>query len=163
MAIACVDTIIAFLSGFFIFGIFGFLMDKIPIEAFEGYMGGAPLLYGTVPFALSLMTGSNAWCVFFYATIFVIGIDSSISYVETVITALLETPFGRKTNRLGITILVCLVCFLCAISTCANFGSNLIDVTDFFLGAYLITFIVIIECFSIGWVFDLQERIVENA
>lgn len=117
-------------------------------------MGGSVLLYGTVAGALDQLKGSNGWCIFFYLTIFLLGIDSSVSYVETIITSLKETKLGHHLNRLGITILVCLTGLLISIAYCANFGTNLISATDYFLGAYFITFIAIIECMSIGWIFD---------
>lgn len=160
--IALTDTVLSFLSGFFIFGVVGYLKEEIGLQAFSSYMGGSILLYGTVPFALNLLKSSNAWSVFFYLTIFLLGIDSSISYVETVVTSLMETSLGKKTNRLGVTLLVCITGFLISIAYCGNFATNLISATDYFLSAYFITFVAIIECMCIGWIFDFQERIVEN-
>jgi len=159
--VALTDTVLSFLSGFFIFGIVGYLRQDETL-VFADYMGGSVLLYGTVPYALEVLSASNLWSVLFYLTIFLLGIDSSISYVETVVTALLETGLGKKTNRLGITIATCLVGFLISIAFCANFANNLISATDYFLSAYFITFVAIVECMSIGWIFDFQERIVEN-
>lgn len=160
--IALVDTLLSFLSGFFVFGVVGYLMEKIGFDAFRSYMGGSVLLYGSIPTAFAFMQGRNGWSLFFYLMVFLAGIDSSISYVETVVTFLLELNIGKKINRLGITLIVCLVGFLFSLAYCFNFSKSLIDATDYFLSAYFITFVAIMECFAIGWVFDFKERVVEN-
>lgn len=125
-------------------------------------MGGAGLLYGTIPKALNTLSSKNGWSVFFFLTIYLLGIDSSISYVETVVTALNETTLSKKMNRSGIALLVCLVGFLISLAFCCNFAYNLISATDYFLSAYFITFVAVIECMSIGWIFDFKERVLAN-
>jgi len=162
LIIAGTDTVLSFLSGFFVFGIVGFLIEEVGFEKFGSYMGGAGLLYGTIPFALSKMAAPNAWSFMFFLTIFLLGIDSSISYVETVVTAINETNLSKKTNRLGITVAVCLSGFLISIAYCCNFSNMLISSTDYFLSAYFITFVAIVECVSIGWIFDFKERVIDD-
>jgi SNF family Na+-dependent transporter len=161
LIIAITNTLTSFFAGFFIFGCIGYLWEKVGPEV-QAELGGTLLVYGWIPYALSEGSGPNAWSAIYFLCIFLLGIDSSISYVEVVVTTIYDTEFGQKTNRLVIAGACCLVGFLLSLMFTTNFAQNMIDTTDYFLGAYFVIFLAIMECFCVGWVFDVKNKIKDN-
>eukprot|EP00121_Abeoforma_whisleri_P000604 Awhi_evm1s530 len=112
--IAVSNCSFSFLTGFVVFSIIGHLthIQNIPFDSLT--VGGPGLAFVTYPAALSLMPGvsANVFCVIFFLTFFMLGIDSAFSMVEGIVANLQETKLFGNVSRSSLLIWTCVLgCF----------------------------------------------------
>eukprot|EP00121_Abeoforma_whisleri_P006955 Awhi_evm1s6334 len=151
----------SFVTGFVVFPIIGHLthIQGIPFDALT--VGGPGLAFVTYPAALSLMPGfsANIFCVIFFLTFFMLGIDSAFSMVEGIIANLQETrllgSLSRPTHLIGTCALGCLGSMLYA----ADIGYYMLDLIDFYINNFCLLVIVLLEAYAVGWGHDRKTMI----
>lgn len=145
------------MSGFAVFSVVGYLQHIKAQE--DGTGGGTGLAFVAFPAAITKMGVPNLWAVILFITLFTLGVDSAFSMVEAASTVIADTGVGKKVNRMLIALSICLLGLCCSIVFCSNFGQEALDVVDFYLTAYLMVLLGILQCSSVGWVFQVSEKI----
>lgn len=157
LIIAGTNSFVSFMSGFAVFSIVGYL-NHIGAQE-KGTGGGTGLAFVAFPAAITKLGVPNFWAVLLFLTLFTLGVDSAFSWVEAASTVIYDTESGRKINRMLIAGLICFFGCLCSIVFSSNFGFDALDVVDFYLAAYLLVPLGILQCTSVGWVFQVKETI----
>eukprot|EP00121_Abeoforma_whisleri_P001743 Awhi_evm1s1554 len=154
--IAISNCMFSFLTGFVVFSIIGHLtyIQGIPFDSLA--VGGPGLAFVTYPAALSLMPGisANIFCVIFFLTFFMLGIDSAFSMVEGIVANLQETRLFGNVSRSFLLIGTCgLGCFGSMLYA-ADIGYYMLDLIDFYVNNFCLLIIVFMEAHAVGWSHD---------
>jgi len=150
--IAILDFLFSIMSGTIVWGALGYLMAKdSPAQNQTSSVG---LAFIAMPVAASLAEDGNGYYVMFTVFLFFTGITSGFGFVEAFVTNIIDqTAMARWKVALG-------VCML-GMALCASFTSNvgwiLFDMTDHFITDYIVITVGILECVSVGWIFE-QEK-----
>jgi solute carrier family 6 GABA transporter-like protein 1 len=147
-----VDSVIISLSnsiyeifcGFVVFAVVGYLRTEQPDG--EIAVGSFGLAFVTYPVAFSTLPGNQFWSVFFFLTLFILGIDSAFSLVEAGVTCLMDSRLFAHYRREWVVAIVCSTGFLIGVLFCTEVGVYALDATDYFLNNIAIVFVGIMEC-----------------
>jgi len=165
--VAFADVSIAFISGFCIYGILGYL-NRSAIEDgddpdYGGY-GGFGLVFIAIPVALLKFEYAGFFSALFFFMLFTLGIDSAFSGIEGFATAICDTDMAKKKKwtKTGVSFVLCVIGFLMSIGYCTDVGGYHTGIIDNFVFTKGFTFIGMMESFVLGWVFlyDHQCQVV---
>jgi len=171
--VALSDVSIAFLSGFVIYGVLGFLSGEtkshIPdgdtMVAYDDWLSpstaGPNLVFVAFPTALLQFKASAFFSAIFFFALFTLGIDSAFSMIEASCTVLADSDFAEryKLSRPVISGTLCTLGFLFAIPFCMDNGSYHLGVVDNYVSTNGMVFIGALEAFALGWWYLREENI----
>eukprot|EP00397_Hematodinium_sp_SG-2012_P003943 GEMP01003953.1.p1 GENE.GEMP01003953.1~~GEMP01003953.1.p1 ORF type:complete len:830 (+),score=119.35 GEMP01003953.1:60-2549(+) len=129
----------------------------VPVENMD--VAGPALALGTYPVVFGTLWGSNFWSIMFFLVMFLLGNNSAFSFVEAVVTVLLDTRAFHRYKRSTVVTFVCCIGFSLSSVYCMDVGYNLMEVTDFYIGIVML-FIGICETVASCWVFRHEETII---
>ncbi len=153
---ALADGGTAFLAGFAVFAVLGYLAYQtgMPMEEVAG--GGIGLAFITYPTAIAKMPIlASFFGVIFFMALLTFGIDSAFSMVEA-ITNGMKDKFG--VSREKITLIICIMGFLLGLLLVPGSGIHWIEIMDHFVSNFALVFIGLLECLVFGYVLG-GERI----
>ncbi|MDY6823002.1 MAG: sodium-dependent transporter [Thermodesulfobacteriota bacterium] len=145
----------SFLAGLAVFSILGYfaVATNVPMEKVVD--AGPGLAFIVYPAALAKLP---IWVSFFgylfFIVLLLLGVDSAFSLLETVSAALSDKfDFSRTTS----TTITAVVSFAAGLPLATSAGLYWLDIIDHFLMAYVITFVAILECIAVGWIFGAKK------
>ncbi|GMH36994.1 hypothetical protein BSKO_04867 [Bryopsis sp. KO-2023] len=163
--IALSNSAISFVAGFAVYTILGNIAFKRGISVKEaGDVKGVALSFITYPAAAASLPGewSRAMSIFFFFTLFTLGIDSALSMIEGVVTVLKDSQRFRHIPHSTIAGYVCIAGFLGSTLFATDLGLSLLDVCDHYINTYGIMMTGLAEAVTVSWVFgykDTAERV----
>jgi NSS family neurotransmitter:Na+ symporter len=160
LIICFTNSFVSFMSGFAVFSVVGYLRHIGSDETGQG--GGTGLAFIAFPAAITKLGVPNFWAILLFITLFTLGVDSAFSMVEAASTVIYDTGIGKRVNRMVIALSICVLGCICSIIFSSNFGSYALDIVDFYLTAYLMVLLGILQCSSVGWVFQVDQKIKEK-
>lgn len=143
------------LSGIAVFSILGYMATQQGVEVSEVAAGGVGLAFIVFPQAINALPGFNTLfgAVFFLSLLFA-GFSSSISVVETVVSAVTDRFSIERKKALnfivGIGLLISLI-------FATGGGLYVLDIADYFINNYGIAISGLIEIILISWFFNLES------
>jgi SNF family Na+-dependent transporter len=148
VGVAILDWLFAFIAGFMVWAIVGFLVVNKDASAYQN--NGVGLMFIGVPTA-SVKAGKEGLFAFTLLTLWISGIDAAMSYIESITTNLIDaTELPRAVCAGGV---VAMGIILTSIFT-TNVGWVLFDMVDHYTSDYLVLAIVLLQCISVGWQFE---------
>ncbi|KAJ5018177.1 Creatine transporter [Colletotrichum sp. SAR 10_99] len=92
--IICIsNSLIEIIGSMSVFGVVGYLgMHPDTSERLNTFVVG----FLTYPEAIAEMPGANFWGVLFFATLFILGLGSAFALLETLVTMVCDTDWGKK-------------------------------------------------------------------
>lgn len=136
LTVAGCNCSFSFLAGFSVFATLGYLIEiQSPVSDNTSSLGLAFVAY---PTAIDTMAGPNFWMLMFTLTLFTLGIDSQFSFVEAVLTVVMDTQWGQKVSKLKLSLALCLFGAIGSTIFCFNWGFTFFDVIDHYLNVYLV-------------------------
>lgn len=131
-----------------VWAIVGFLVVNKDPSAYQN--NGVGLMFIGVPIA-SYKSGNEGLFAFTLFTLWLSGIDACFSYVESVVTNIIDmTDWPRA-------VCAALVCGM-GIALTAIFSSNvgwiMFDMVDHYTSDYIVISIVLLQCIAVGWQFE---------
>ncbi|RNA14740.1 sodium- and chloride-dependent glycine transporter 1-like [Brachionus plicatilis] len=153
----CITSIFA---GFVVFAFIGYLSFKTGREINDVIQAGQGLAYVVYPFAVTTIKGSVFWAFLFFFMMLVLGLDTMMTSVESLITSILDGFPCLKINdkRRKITVaLTCLALFLGGLIFCFQSGTYWIELFDAFSGSWAILLVACLECISISWFYGFDN------
>ena len=84
-------------------------------------------------------------------SLFIASIDSAFSYVESVVTNIVDE---FKTNRTGAAFFVCFTGAILSLFFTSNFGWILFDLVDHYISSYVVIGAALMQCVAVGWIFE---------
>lgn len=146
LIIALSNSLYEVLAGFAVFGVIGFLGLE-PERGVE--LGTFTVGFLTYPLALAEMPGANVWAVIFFLTLALLGISSAFALVESLVTMICDTNWGRTISRVWVSTVVILVSFCLSLLYCTEFGFYLLDAVDTWTNNLTLIFVVWCEAVSV--------------
>jgi len=140
-------------SGFAVFSVLGFMATSQHQPLSKVISQSIGLAFVAYPKAISLMPGGEIFGVIFFFCLFVAGISSSISMVETFSAAIID-KFGF--NRKAVVSTICIMGFIGSTVFTTQAGLFWLDILDHFITHYGLVVVGIFECILVGWLFKLD-------
>lgn len=152
---ALADGGTAFLAGFAVFSVLGYLAYQTGLPMNEIARGGIGLAFITYPTAISKMPLMPSFFgIIFFLALLTFGIDSAFSMVEA-ITNGIKDKFNISREKA--TFVICLIGFLAGIFLTGGGGIYWIEITDHFISNFALVFIGLLECLIFGYIFGGEK------
>jgi len=161
--VAFADVSIAFLSGFCIYGILGYLNRSAAEDGDDAdyaTYGGFGLVFIAIPIALLKFESAGLFSALFFFMLFTLGIDSAFSGIEACATVVCDTDMAKKYkwSKTSVSLVLCVVGFLMSIGYCTDVGGYHTGIIDNFVFTKGFTFIGMMESFVLGWVYLYDDQ-----
>jgi NSS family neurotransmitter:Na+ symporter len=158
--VALADAGTAFLAGFAVFSVVGYLTVSQGIGIGDLAMAGPGLTFVTYPTAISLLPFAAAiFGMFFFIALLTFGIDSAFSMIEPISASANEKWKISKAKAVGI---MCILGFFFSLIFTTGGGVHLLEIVDHFITNFGLVTIGLLECIIFGWMFKLY-RLREHA
>jgi len=153
--VALADAGTAFLAGFAVFSVVGYLTVSQGIGIGELAMAGPGLTFITYPTAISFLPFAAAiFGMFFFIALLTFGIDSAFSMIEPISASANEKWRISKARATGI---MCILGFLFSLIFTTGAGVHLLEIVDHFITNFGLVTIGLLECIIFGWMFRLSK------
>ncbi|XP_071116517.1 sodium-dependent proline transporter-like [Haliotis cracherodii] len=157
-----VITIIGELSSIFcglvVFSTLGFMASEAQVPISEVVSSGIGLGFIIYPEAVANLPFPQLWAVLFFFTLLTVGIDSMFSFVESVISGILEAfPSTHQQKRVVVTLSVCLVSFLSTIPFVTAGGVYYFQLLDWYSSSFNALVTGCLECVVIYWIYGSDK------
>ena len=147
---ALADGGTAFLAGFAVFGVLGYLASQTGLPMDEIARGGIGLAFITYPTAIAKMPfAASFFGVIFFVALLTFGIDSAFSMVESITNAF-KDKFG--VSREKVTFIICMIGFLLGLFLATGGGIYWVEIMDHFVSNFALVFVGLLECLVFGYV-----------
>jgi SNF family Na+-dependent transporter len=123
------------LAGFIGWGAIGYLQIKGSTAALQTSSVGLGFIAFPEATSFDPEQGGKGWFTFLMFTLFIASIDSSISYVESVVTNIIDE---FQTSRVLASLFVCFIGALLSLTFTSNFGWVFFDLCDHYIGSYVV-------------------------
>ena len=127
------NSLFEIIAGFAAFGIAGFLN----LDPAKDKLSTFSLGFLTYPTALAQLPGAQIWCILFFFTLFLLGIDSAFALIEGLITMIEDSAKFQKVSRVAICSSVCFVGALCGLIYASDIGLSFLDKVDLYTNCKL--------------------------
>jgi NSS family neurotransmitter:Na+ symporter len=143
------------LSGIAVFSILGNMALNNGKAVADIADGGVGLAFIVFPAAINGLPSFNQiFGVLFFVSLFFAGVSSSISIIETTISAVSDKFNIDRMKSLG---LICGVGFVGSTIFATGAGLYVLDIADHFLNNYGVAIVGLIETILVGWIFNLRS------
>ncbi len=152
---ALADGGTAFLAGFAVFSVLGYLSYSTGMEMESIAGGGIGLAFITYPTAISkLPVAASFFGAIFFIALLTFGIDSAFSMVESM-TAGVEGKWGISKQKA--TFIICVCGFLLGVFLTMGGGIYWINIMDHFISNFALVFIGLLECIVFGYILGAEK------
>ena len=148
-AIAFVDLLFSILAGFVAWSVLGFLETQNNLAYNQTSSIGLALI--AFPTAVKLDPSGKPMFILFMLCLFVAGIDSAFSYIEAIVTNIVD---HYRCPRWKAALPVCIFGILLSATFTSNYGWLLFDIVDHYTGDYIYIIVGLAQCVSVGWLFE---------
>ncbi len=149
------DSAFSFLIGFAVFGTLGYMAFVTETNIQEVVASGIGLAFIVFPKALNLIPGlPELVAAIFFLTLFIAGLSSSISLVESITSALID-KFKISRSK-AVNIVFCLG-FLGSLVYTTTAGLYWLDIIDHFINYYGLVLVALLEVVALAWFFNLSS------
>lgn len=165
LAIASLDAFTSVFCGATVFSILGYIAKAQGKEIEEILEQGPGLVFMVIPEAIRNMPAAPAWSLLFFCMIFLLGIDSQFTMIETVVTTLKDEldihipKILRKREVLVFCVIV--ITFLCSIPNLCPGGIFYFTIIDFFSAGISVFYVAFFETIAIVWIYG-ASRLAKN-
>jgi len=158
--VALADAGTAFLAGFAVFSVVGYLTVSQGVGIDGLTIAGPGLTFITYPTAVSLLPfAASIFGIFFFIALLTFGIDSAFSMIEP-ITASVNSKW--KISKIKATAIMCVLGFFFSLIFATGGGIYLLEILDHFVTNFGLVTIGLLECIVFGWLYRLY-RLREHA
>lgn len=151
---ALADGGIAFLAGFAVFSVLGYLSHSTGVAIGEAAGSGLGLAFITYPTAISqLPVAAALFGAIFFLVLLTFGINSAFSMIESVRAAVREKGFSRHRA----TFVICLLGFLLSVPLATGAGVYWVEIADHFISNFGLVLIGLMECIVFGYIMGAKH------
>ncbi|KAM0335144.1 hypothetical protein ACHAQA_000185 [Verticillium albo-atrum] len=156
LIIALSNSAVEIIGAFAVFGVVGFLgMHPEESGRLSTFVAG----FYTYPEALAQMPASNLFSVLFFFTLFLLGLTSAFSLLETMTTLVLDTTWGGRFPRWAISTVIAITSALISLIYCTEFGLQALDAVDTYVNNVALFFVVWCEAFAATTLYRYRDPI----
>jgi solute carrier family 6 GABA transporter-like protein 1 len=154
LIIALSNSLVEVVAAFSVFGVIGFLgMHPETSGTLSTFVVG----FYTYPEALAQMPAANFFSVIFFFTLFLLGLTSAFSLIETVTTLIVDgqSRFPRWVVSTGVAI----ASFLISLIYCTEFGLQALDAVDTYVNGVALFSVVWAEAFGATTLYRYKDSV----
>eukprot|EP01006_Ploeotia_vitrea_P006376 TRINITY_DN12952_c0_g1_i1.p1 TRINITY_DN12952_c0_g1~~TRINITY_DN12952_c0_g1_i1.p1 ORF type:complete len:651 (+),score=56.33 TRINITY_DN12952_c0_g1_i1:69-2021(+) len=135
------------MGGFVVFSVVGYMAQIEGATVEEIAKSGPELAFVVFPKALSTMPYPQLFSVIFFVMLFLLGVDSSLAWIETVATVIADylRSRGKKVPTFTVAVSINLSLFLLGMALCTRGGSWWLDILDHYCPTYVLLGVAIVE------------------
>ncbi|GFY75285.1 sodium-dependent nutrient amino acid transporter 1 [Trichonephila inaurata madagascariensis] len=156
--ISVLDTVVNLLAGCVSFAVLGSLSYKYSkniheVVDHEG-LGLAFIVYPEALAAISYVP--QLWAVLFFFMLFVLGVGSSMSQMETLLTVL-KDRFPRLRQRIWLlSLTACLLFFALGLPLTTNYGQQILVLLNNYGVGIAVFFYAVLEVIGVAWIYGTE-------
>jgi len=148
---ACTNSGVEFMAGFAVFAILGYIAMTLGKPVADAVTSGPGIAFVAYPQAINhIPFGGKIFGVVFFFTLLLAGFTSSVSLIETFISASID-KFGW--NRKKLTLVVSLVGFFGSVIFATNAGLLWLDIIDHMVCNVGMLIVGLLEAILVAWIF----------
>mmetsp|Transcript_18368 Transcript_18368/g.31067 ORF Transcript_18368/g.31067 Transcript_18368/m.31067 type:complete len:656 (+) Transcript_18368:178-2145(+) len=157
--VALSNSMFSFISGFAVFATLGHLaylegLDSVADLEYSSF----GLVFGSWPVALGTLPGGQHWIRLFFIMLFMLGIDSAISFMEAFLTVLHDTKLFHNVDRKRASLVLTACAFLLSTLYATDVGLVFLDSVDYYIN-FVIILVGFVKCVAAGWVYKIETQI----
>nr|XP_002126541.1 sodium- and chloride-dependent GABA transporter 3-like [Ciona intestinalis] len=159
--LASTCSLTSIFASFVVFSIIGhmsFVQGK-DIDAVA--TSGPGLVFLVYPVGLSLLPAPNLWSVLFFATLFMVGIDTQFAGVESCVTIFLDLwpNVGKgKYGRELVSAMVCLLFIVLGLPLLTNGGIYIFELFNMYaVSGIALLWLAFFQSITIGWIYGVDN------
>jgi solute carrier family 6 GABA transporter-like protein 1 len=103
------------------------------------------------------MPGAQFWSAIFFLMLMVLGVSSAFALLDTLISQICDSEFGRRWNRSIVVSVVVVISFLISLIFCTEFGYYLLDGFDTWLNNFSLVWVVMCELLGATMVYRYKD------
>ncbi|OLN89648.1 Sodium- and chloride-dependent GABA transporter 2 [Colletotrichum chlorophyti] len=150
------NSAVEIIGAFAVFGVVGFLgMHPETSGRLSTFVSG----FYNYPEALAQMPASNFFSVLFFFTLFLLGLTSAFSLLETMTTLILDTTWGSRFPRWAVATVVAITSCLISLIYCTEFGLQALDAVDTYVNGVALFSVVWCEAFCATTLYRCKDAI----
>ncbi len=158
--VALADAGTAFLAGFAVFSVVGYLTVSQDIGMADLNIVGPGLTFITYPTAISLLPfAASIFGIIFFIALLTFGIDSAFSMMEPIAASVNEKWRISKAKATG---MMCIFGFFLSLLFATGGGIHWLKILDHFINNFGLVVIGLAECIILGWMYQIY-RLREHA
>ncbi len=154
------NCLTSFFAGFVIFGYMGYLSKITHQDISDVIQAGQGLAFVVYPYALTTLAGGPFWSFMFFLMMITLGVDTTMTCVETSITSIFDSfPSLKKVRCKKYTLInsLMLFYFLCGIMFCFGSGTYLMEWFFQYVGDWAVLIGGFFECIIVAWFYGLRN------
>lgn len=163
LIICCSNSLIEILCGLAVFGVIGYLgtdvFDPVADAAAGNRLGSFDIAFLTLPEGTAQMPAAQFWSAIFFLTLMILGVSSAFALLDTFISLICDSNFGRHWNRSIVVTAAVVVSFLISLVFCTEFGYYLLDGFDTWLNNFSLVWTVMCEFLGATMVYRYKDVI----
>ncbi len=153
--VALADAGTAFLAGFAVFSVVGYISFSQGVGIDSLTIAGPGLTFITYPTAVSLLPfAASLFGIFFFIALLTFGIDSAFSMIEPISASINSKWNISKAKATGI---MCVLGFSFSLIFTTGGGIYLLEILDHFVTNFGLVTIGLLECLIFGWLFRIYS------
>lgn len=147
---------VSILSGIAVFSTLGFMALQQGVPVSEAATGGPMLVFSVLPTAVSMMPwGAIFFAVLLFLVVITLAIDSIFGIVEVIAGSFHD--LWHKVKYSTIVLILSAILILGALPYLTGAGLYYLDITDHFLGGYMLLFVGILETLVLAYVIGAEK------
>lgn len=154
LIISICNSLYEVLGCFAVFGVVGFI-QLFPEQGVT--LGSFTVAFLTYPAAVAEMPGAQFWSFLFFFTLMILGFSSAFALLDTAVTMICDSEFGKNWKRVYVSTTAVLVSFLLSLMYCSEFGFYLLDAVDTWVNNMSLVFVVFSECVAATCIYRYQD------
>ncbi|CAK9304344.1 unnamed protein product [Gordionus sp. m RMFG-2023] len=157
--VSLLDTGTSLMAGFVIFSVLGFMSNLKHTTLDKVVAGGTGLAFIVYPEALSQLPLPQFWSFIFFIMLYTLGIDSQITFIETV-QAALHDQFPKKFPRKNKSLVcgtLCFMFFILGFPCVTRGGMYVLDIMDHYAANICCVIVGICETLTIMWLYGYEK------
>jgi len=148
------DAGIAFLAGFAVFSVLGYLALAMNTEVPKVVSSGFGLAFITYPTAINHLPAAPLFGVFFFLLLLTLAIDSAFSEIEGIAAGFMDK---WKIKRIPLLLAIIIPAFLIGLIYTTRGGFYWIDVVDYFVCTFGLTLVGFLETVIVGYYYGVDK------
>ncbi|VDK79434.1 unnamed protein product [Onchocerca ochengi] len=154
LTICFINSATSVFAGFVIFSFIGFMAVEQGKPVEEVAKSGPGLLFLAYPSGILQLPYTNVWSILFFTMVLFLGIDSQATVIDEFPHLIRARRYGREFFILG----VCIISYLCGLSTVTRGGFYVFQLFDFYAASgWALLWLLFFECIAISWSVGINQ------